>query len=73
LKAGLTRCRRYTGDELVAIIVAWFVARISANRTVRRLRRSACTLAQPGLRSLADVDAAIAQRVRRRSADVLAT
>ena len=71
LKAGLTRGRRYTGDELVEMIVAWFVGDDVGESERDAITKIGVHLAQPGLRSLVDVDPAIAERVRHRLADVL--
>ena len=71
LKAGLTRGRRYTGDELVEMIVAWFVGDDIGESERDAITKVGVHLAQPGLRSLADVDPAIAERVRHRLAEVL--
>ena len=71
LKAGLTRGRRYTGDELVEMIVAWFVGDDIGESERDAITKVGVHLAQPGLRSLADVDPAIAAKVRRRLAEVL--
>jgi hypothetical protein len=67
LKAGLTRGRRYTGDELVDMIVRWFVGESERDA----ITKVGMHLAQPGLRSLVDVDPTIAERMRRRLVDAL--
>ena len=71
--AGLTRGRgpRYTGDELVAMIVVWFVDDDIGESERDAITKVGVHLAQPELRSLADVDPAIAERVRHRLAEVL--
>jgi hypothetical protein len=72
LKAGLTRGRRYTGDELVDMIVAWFPGEDLGEWDRQAITKVGVHVAQPGLRSLADVDPAITERVRKRLAEVLA-
>ena len=68
LKAGLTRGRRYSGDELVEMLAALFVGDDIGESERGAISKVGVHLTQPGLRSLADVDAAIAERVRRRLA-----
>jgi hypothetical protein len=71
LKAGLTRGRRYTGDELVEMIVAWYVGDDIGESERGAIIKVGVNLTQPGLRALADVDPAIAERMRHRLAEVL--
>ena len=53
------------------MIVAWFVGDDIGEFERDAITKVGVHLAQPGLRSLADVDPAIAERVRHRLAEVL--
>ena len=69
-KHGILRNRHRSRDELVELVVRWFVDGDTTEEE-RERSRIGCRTRQPGLRSLAELDPAIADDVRRRLIDVL--
>jgi hypothetical protein len=70
-KDGVLRNWHRSRDDLVELVVRWFVGDDTTHEKRRMITRLGCRTRQPGLRSLADLDPAIADDVRRRLADVL--
>jgi hypothetical protein len=59
-------------DELVELVVRWFVGGDTTVEERRMITRIGCRTRQPGLRSLDHLDPAIADDVARQLAEVLA-
>ena len=70
-KHGVLRNRHRSRDELVELVVRWFVGDDTTHEERQTITRIGCRTRQPGLRSLADLDPAIADDVMRRLIDVL--
>jgi len=70
-KHGVLRNPYHSRDELVEIVVRWFVGDETTEDERRAIIRIGCRTEQPGLRSLEGLDPAIADDVVRRPAEVL--
>jgi hypothetical protein len=70
-KPGVLRSRFRSRDELVELVVRWFVGDETTHEERQMIVRIGCRTSQPGLRSLADLDPAITGDVMRRLIDVL--
>jgi transposase-like protein len=68
---GVLRKPHRSRDELVELIVRWFIGAETTQEERQAIVRVGCRTNQPGLRSLEQVDAAIADDVIRRLIDVL--
>ncbi len=70
-KHGALRNPHRSRDELVELVVGWFVGDDTTAEERQTITRIGCRTQQPGLRSLDHLDAAIADDVARRLIDVL--